>query len=652
MNKSFSLGISSVLVLGALAVSSCSPSSSGGETRFDGPIAGWGAWGGEVSGRRYSPLTQITPENVGDLKKVWTYRIGGLDAPENTSPTFQATPITADGRLYICSGRNKIVAIDPETGREIWVHDANASAEGTYLLNCRGVSHYRDAAADAQKSCASRILAGTLDGRLLALDAATGKPCAEFGENGSIDLTTDLGKVQAGDFGVTSPPVIVGDLVVVGGRIPDNMRTDTPAGVVRAYDARSGKQIWSWNPLPPGQKDVDLAPQGENYVRATPNAWAPLSADPALGLVYVPTGNAAPDHYAADRNGRDYYASSVVALDAKTGAVRWHFQTVHHDVWDYDVPAQPVLFDLPTPGGNVPALAQATKQGHLFVLNRATGEPVFPVEERPVPQDGLPGETLSPTQPFPANPAFILRRDLSEKDMWGFTFWDRNKCVEQFRSANWKGVFTPPSTRGTIFYPSFMGTSNWGGVSIDPVNGILIANTTHVPAIATEIPRAQAEKRMANGEFMLPVTGAPYAHTMKPMLSPFGAPCVKPPWGTLVAIDLKQGKRMWEVPLGTTRDVAPFPIWLKMGVPNLGGSVITGSGLIFIAAATDDFLRAFNIKTGEELWKGRLPAGGQATPATYRLTKNGKQYIVVAAGGHKYLGTTLGDHLVAYALPN
>lgn len=642
--------LGSACALGALALSSCNKPA--GPINNDGPVAGWGAWGGEASGRRYSPVNQITPENVGSLKKVWTYRIGMLDAPENTSPTFQATPITGDGRLYVCSGRNRIVALDPETGREIWAHDAKASADGTYLLNCRGVSHFSDPGPSPTGVCPSRILAGTLDGRLIALDAATGKFCSDFGEKGSIDLTTDLGKVQAGDFGITSPPAIIGNMVVVGGRIPDNMRTDTPAGVVRAYDVHTGKQLWSWNPLPPGQEDAALAPKGEHYVRATPNAWAPLSVDPALGLVYVPTGNAAPDHYAADRNGRDYYASSVVALDAKTGTVKWHFQTVHHDVWDYDVPAQPVLFDLPTPNGaTIPALAQATKQGHIFILNRATGQPVFPVEERPVPQDALPGERLSPTQPFPANPAFIVRRDLTEDDMWGFTPWDRGKCVDQFRSARWQGVFTPPSTKGTIFYPSFMGTSNWGSVSIDQENGVLIANTTHVPAIATEVPRKEADARMAKGDFLLPVTGAPYAHTMKPMLSPLGAPCVKPPWGTLLAIDLKQGKRLWEVPLGTTRDVAPFPIWRKMGVPNLGGSIITGSGLVFIGAATDNFLRAFNVKTGEELWKGRLPAGGQATPMTYRLTKNGRQYVVIAAGGHKYLGTTLGDHLVAFALP-
>ena len=616
---------------------------------YSGPVAGWGSWGGDAGGTRFSPLTQITPANVGRLEKAWTYRIGRFAAPDFSSPTLEATPILAEGRLYLCSGRNKVVALDPETGRERWVYDAKSSTTNKYLLNCRGVTYWRDPAPPS-RTCPSRIFTGTIDGRLIALDAATGRPCPDFGKGGIVNLKDGMGETRDGDVAVPSPPVVVAGRVIIGTAIPDNMRIDVPAGVVRAFDARTGALAWAWNPLPPDSPAAKALAAGEPYVRATPNVWAPMAADAERNLVFLPTGNAAPDHYAAARDGRDHYASSVVALDAVTGAVRWHFQTVHHDVWDYDVPAQPVLFDLPTANGPVPALAQATKQGHIFILNRETGAPLFPVEERAVPQGGLPGEILSPTQPFPANKAFIVRRDLSEKDMWGFTPWDRGKCVDLFRSAKWQGLFTPPSTEGTIFYPSFMGASNWGGVSVDPESGILVANTTHVPAIVRMIPRKEADARLAKGERFLPMIGGPYGHTMEPMLSPLGAPCVSPPWGTLLAIDLKAGRRLWEVPLGTTRDMAPFPIWRKLGVPNMGGSVVTASGLIFIAATTDNFLRAFDLKTGEELWKGRLPAGGQATPMTYRLRKGGKQYVVIAAGGHKYLGTTLGDHLVAYAL--
>lgn len=619
---------------------------------FDGPVAGWEHWGGDAGGSRFSPLTQVTPDNVKYLEKAWTYRIGEIEDREGTSPTLEGTPVLGDGRLYVCSGLNKIAAIDPEAGAELWSFDAEADYRGTYLINCRGVTYWEDPSPPAQ-ACAKRIFLGTLDGRLISLDAVNGRPCEGFGRDGVVSLMAGLGKTEPGDLAVSSPPVVIDGKVVVGGRIPDNMRVDVPAGVIRAFDVHTGELVWAWNPLPPHRSDEEVAGSGEPYVRGTPNAWAALSIDAERNLIFLPMGNASPDHVSAQRDGRDFYAASVVALDAGNGEVRWHFRTVHHDVWDYDLPAQPVLFDLPTAEGVVPALAQATKQGHLFILNRETGEPISPVEERKVSQlDALPGEQLSPTQPFPVNPALVLRRELTEDDIWGFTPWDKARCMDKFRSANWEGVFTPPSERGTIFYPSFMGTSNWGGVSVDPSTGILVANTTHVPAIIRMIPRDETDRRLAEGEMVLPAIGAEYGNTMEPMLSPFGAPCVRPPWGTLVAIDLHKGERLWEVPLGTTRDTAPFPLWMKLGVPNMGGSVITASGLIFIGATTDNFIRAFDLQNGEELWKARLPAGGQATPMTYRLSKDGKQYVVIAAGGHKYLGTDLGDYLVAYALPD
>jgi quinoprotein glucose dehydrogenase len=648
-----------------------------GRVDYSGPTAGWTYWGNDAGGQRHSPLTQITPANVGDLRIAWTYRIGAVSdqassptpqadagrmlaegmAPEGMKyPALESTPILAEGRLYLCSSRNKVVALDPATGRELWAHDPQIDMRGLHLLNCRGVTYFDAAQIEKGAACRGRIITGTLDGRLLELDAATGTPCADFGDDGALDLRAGLGRNRPGDYAISSPPVVVGNLIIVGGRIEDSFRADMPAGVIRAFDVYTGALAWAWNPLPPGVTDAAAADPAEPYVRATPNAWSVFSVDAERGLVFVPTGNVQVDLYGGDRggleNGRDYYSSSVVALEAATGRVVWHFQTVHHDIWDYDVPSQPVLFDWPTEHGTVPALVQPTKQGHLYVLDRVTGEPLVPVEERPVPQDGaVEGEYLSPTQPFPANDAFIVRKPtLTEADMWGFTPWDRGKCRELFRAVRSEGLYTPPSLQGTLTYPNNMGVMNWGSVSIDAERALLLVNTSHVATITTMVPRAEAQARMERGEFLLPQAGTPYAFSWMPLLSPWGAPCNRPPWGTLTAIDLKSRKRAWEVPLGTTRDLAPFPFWLELGTPNIGGPVTTASGLTFIGATTDNYLRAFDSATGEELWKGRLPAGPQATPMTYRLQKDGKQFVVIAAGGHRVLGSTLGDYLVAFSL--
>lgn len=620
---------------------------------YSGPVGGWDHWGNDAGGSRYSPLTQITPDNVWALEPAWTYHIGMIeDAPEFSSPTLEATPILAEGRLYVCSGSGKIAAVDPETGKEIWAIQPDSDIFSTYLTNCRGVTYARDVKIAEGQLCAGKIFAGTLDGRMLAFDSSTGRACPSFGVNGVVDLKSDLGRYERGDVSISSPPVVVGNIIVTNSRVADNIRTDMPAGAIRAFDIHSGQPVWSWNALPPGMSDKADAPAGEQFVRSTPNSWAPMSADPALNLVYVPMGNAPPDHISAHRNGLDYYSSAVVALDATTGQVRWHFNTVHRDVWDYDIPSQPVLFDLPTANGTVPALAQATKIGHIFILDRRTGEPLFPVEERPVPQSTLPGEVLSPTQPFPANPAFIVRDpDLTEDDMWGFTPYDRHKCRQAFRALDYQGLFTPPSADGWLQFPSFMGASNWGSVTIDQKRGILIANTTQAAAVMRLIPQAEIAERIAAGEAVVPTEGAEYGLSLQPLTSPFGAPCNRPPWGKLMAIDLKAGKVLWDVPLGTTRDQAPFPLWFNIGVPNMGGSIVTASGLIFIGATTDEYIRAYDIRTGEAVWRARLPAGGQATPMTYRLSEAGRQYVVIAAGGHKYLGTGLGDSLIAYALP-
>lgn len=608
-------------------------------------VTTWMHFGRDEGGRRFSSLETINPENVKQLRKAWEYHTGDLDpARFNTFSTrgFQATPLLAQDTLYFCSPLNQVIALDPATGKEKWSYAAEPNLDGVFSIKCRGVSYHVDTAAKPEDSCAARILTGTVDGRLLALDAKTGQLCTEFGDGGEVDLTADLGKVNGGDYIVTSPPQVIGNKVITGALVTDLQHDEVPSGVVRAYDVRSGSLVWAWDPL---QENLRL-PTG--FKPGSPNAWAPFSADSERKLVFVPTGNPAGDYYGGGREGADYFGSSVIALNTDTGELAWRFQTVHHDIWDYDVPAQPVLFDFPGDDGPIPALVQATKTGFLFVLNRETGEPILPVEERAVPGGGPAPDALSPTQPFPILPEPLHPERLTEEDMFGFVWFDKQACVRQFRELNNEGLFTPISTKPTLVYPGYMGGSNWGGVSWDPQRKLLIANTSRLPAIVQLIPRegldAQAREKLVE-----PQLGTPYAVERSAMLSPLGAPCNRPPWGVLTAIEFPSGKKRWEVPLGNLRDLAPFPLWMNLGVPNSGGSLLTASGLTFIAATTDSYMRAFETATGRELWRDRLPAGGHATPMTFQL-ENGSQYVVVAAGGNNYMGSKQGDSLVAYAL--
>lgn len=619
----------------------------------------WPAYGRDPGGSRYSPLSQINRENVKQLKVAWTYRTGDVSDGTNRRSTsaFQCTPVLVDGTLYVSTPFNRVIALDPATGAERWAYDPKIDMTRNYSnqLNSRGLATWLDTRPGSGQP-RRRIFTGTNDARLIAVDAATGKPCADFGEGGQVDLTTGVGVStwNPGEYQVTSPPAVIKDLVIVGSAIGDNDRVDAPSGVVRAYDARTGRLRWSWEALSPEVRKAKLKKGDCCYERGTANVWSIMSVDEERDLVFLPTGNTSPDYYGGARQGNDYYSSSVVALRGSTGEVVWHFQTVHHDVWDYDVPAQPALITVRRNGREIPAVAIATKVGHLFILDRQTGKPLFPVEERRVPQGGVAGEPLSPTQPFPVLPRPLVPQTLRPEDAFGLTEEDRKACSEQIAALRSEGVFTPPSVQGTMVYPGDVGGMSWSGVSFDRQHGLLITNVNRAARAVWLVPRREfdpqeARKWRGNISFELArQEGTPYILRREFMLRPPIIPCNKPPWGTLIAIDLASGEVRWEVPLGTMPEVAHLPGSAKWGSLNLGGSVVTAGGLIFISAARDNFLRAFNVETGEEMWKAALPAGGHAAPMTYQA--GGRQFVVIAAGGHGRMNPKLGDYVVAFAL--
>ena len=628
--------------------------------------ADWPAYGGTESARRYSPLGQITPDNVDRLERAWVYHT--RDLPEENFGA-ETTPIKIGDSLYLCSAMNILVALDPVTGRERWRYDPEVSEEWIpYTAACRGVAYYAVPGADPNSLCSTRIIEGTLDGRIIAVDARTGRPCPEFGANGHVDMKVGMGPVFPGMVSITSPPTIVRGVIVTGHQVLDGQRNDAPSGVIQGFDAVTGQKRWAWDMMNP-QWSGD-PPEGEMYARGTPNMWTIASGDEQQGLVYLPMGNSAADYWSSDRRPpENVYATSLVALDVTTGRPRWHFQAVHNDVWDYDFGGQATLVDFPVGAGRVPALILPSKQGDIYVLDRRTGRPLFPVQERPVPQGGLEPQMRTPTQPFSAYHTLAFPM-LTERDMWGMSPIDQMICRIQFRQAAYEGPYTPPvADRHYIQYPGYNGGTDWGGIAVDPVRGVIIANYNDMPNYVRLVPRAEADRlgwtprsearggEMGGGAEGAgdPQVGVPYAVDVNAgwRLKLTGMLCQEPPYGGIRAIEMSSGRTIWDRPLGTARRNGPFGIPsmlpFTIGTPNNGGAAVTAGGLVFIAAATDNLIQALDIRTGETLWQDRLPAGGQAGPMVYEA--NGRQYLVIMAGGHHFMETPIGDEVIAYALP-
>lgn len=621
----------------------------------------WGYYGGDVFGARSSSLAQIDRTNVGKLQVAWTYHTGelGQGFAREEKLTFESTPILAFGNLYLETATNIVVALDPETGKERWRHDPHVDRKRQYgEASSRGVSVWEDATPDKKGMCLRRVFTGTLDARLIALDAMTGKPCADFGTNGAVDLTQGIRIRDRGDYLVTSPPAIFNNVVIVGSAIGDNRATDLERGTIRAFDVVSGAQRWAFDPIPdsPEHPAAGAWNMAQAAGTGTANAWGVMSVDPDRGTVFVPTSSASPDFYGGKRLGDNRFANSLLALDAMTGKLQWSQQLVHHDLWDYDLAAQPALVELERGGKPLTAVIQATKTGMLFVFERDSGKPLFPVAERNVPGSRVPGEQASPTQPFSSLPPLVEHRPLNRNDAWGLTFWDRGKCRDIIKSYRNEGLYTPPDTRGTILWPSDLGGVNWSGIAYDSRRQRIVAAVNHLAMVVTLIPPSEVERQRASGDYprseFAYQKGAPYAMRREPLLSPWGLPCTAPPWGTLVSVDLRENRIVWQVPLGSTENFAPWFVPVRdFGTPNLGGPIVTAGDLVFVGGTMDRYLRAFDLETGRELWKHPLPAGGQATPMTYRAGKDERQYVVIAAGGHGPLGVPRGDSVVAFALP-
>lgn len=627
----------------------------------------WQQYANTTMGTRFSGADQITKENINQLEVAWTYRTGYFPQSNGSGAEDQNTPLQINDTVYLCTANNVVIAIDADAGTEKWTYDPKTSVPN--WQRCRGLAYHADSSnqrpsepieltpnATLTSACSSRIIMNTLDARLVAIDAQTGQLCDKFGDNGIVDLKKNMGDIPPGYYTITSAPLVADDVIVVGGRVADNFSVGEPGGVIRAFDVHTGQLVWAWDPGNPSITDVP--PPGETYTRGTVNVWTTMAYDPDLDLIYAPTGNATPDFFGGLRTKYDdEYNSSIVALDRKTGQIRWSFRTAHHDLWDYDLPAQPLLYDIPDGNGGVQkAIIQTTKSGEIFMLDRATGTPLAKVEERPVPQGDVKGEYYAPTQPFSVEMPSIGNETLTEADMWGATPFDQLLCRIDFVGSEYQGLFTPPGMSKTLQYPGSLGGMNWGSVAVDPQTNIMYVNDMRIGLTNWMIPRADIPANASGIEMgIVPQTGTPFGAMRLRFMSPVGVPCQKPPYGTMTAIDLKSKQIVWQKPLGKVMDTGVFGIAMHMpipiGMPTIGGPMTTKSGLVFFAATQDFYLRAFDSATGEEIWKARLPVGSQGTPMTYISPKTGKQYIVISAGGARQ-SPERGDYVIAYALPD
>ena len=610
-------------------------------------------------GTQYSPLKQINKDNVANLEKVWEYHTGDLP-PKGLKKTFVAfedQPSMIEGNLVVCSVARRVIALDPQTGKPRWVFDPKDPLDEKKIgyRKCRGISNWVDNQAAEGAVCKSRIFLGTPTYRLWSIDAKTGKPCEDFGTHGVVNMPITKPELFPGEVVAGSNPAVVNDVVVVGSAVADNQRQDAPSGRVLAFDARSGKSLWEFDPVPRNPAD----PAMKSWAKGTAgfgsgSVWSSMAVDQKLDLVYLPTTSVSGDFYGGDRTGDNNYTTSIVALHGKTGEIAWHYQIVHHNIFDYDLPARPILIDYPHEGKMVPALVQLTKMGLIFVFNRETGEPLIPIEERPVPQTGKVAEEVpAPTQPFPVGMPNLGPQGFTPDDAWGFTPIDKYLCRKKVEALNYGPMYTPPSEKGTIAMPSGGGGPNWGGGAYDPASHVIVVPSNRVPMVETLVRRENItldpnQSIESRGTMIFANTGAPYVVKIDPLLSSFGAPCSAPPWAALTAVDLVSKKIVWEVPLGSIEKLAPIPIPYEIGTPGAGGPLATAGGVVFIGYTLDDKIRAFDMQTGKVLWKAELPAAGVAVPITYEV--GGEQYVVITAGGHSMYGSTMGDAVVAYKL--
>jgi quinoprotein glucose dehydrogenase len=617
----------------------------------------WPVYGGDSGATRYSAAHQIDRANVANLTVAWTYHTGEAERRGDlfAHEASENTPILADGKLLTCSPFNRLAALDPATGRELWTYDPNLSPLffGAQPLTCRGVATWHDSAAASGSACTARIFMATNDARLIAVDEATGKPCDGFGKAGTALQDPSIPTLFDGEYQITSAPTVAGDVVMVGSAMADTLRTRSPSGRITAFDARTGAVLWRFDPIPQSADDPAAATWENGSWADTGGGemWSIGAVDEQRGLVFFPMGAATASFYGGTHKGANLYTDSVVALNTKTGKLVWQFQTVHHDIWDYDLAAQPTLMTVKHDGHDVAAIVQATKLGYIFVLDRDTGKPLFPVEEQKMPASDVPGEVAWPTQPVPTAPPPIVPQSLKPDDAWGITFLDRGSCARQIAALRSEGPFTPPSLKGTIAFPFTGGGVNWGGGAVDPAHGLFIVNTTRLAHVIRLIPRPEraaaddAHPKAEDGAQF----GTPYNMQRELLFSPIGAPCNAPPWGMLTAIDLNAGKIVWNAVLGSIPESVPIKLPVQWGTPNFGGPIVTAGGLVFIAATLDRTIRAFDAATGAVLWQAPLPASATATPMTYEI--GGRQYVVIDAGGNSREHTKLSDAIVAFALP-